>query len=224
VDPPDVARRLFAPLASDYERWARILSLGQDVRWRRALVEELALPPGSLVLDLAAGTGQISRMLAGAGHRVVASDQSLEMLRQGSFPGPIAAATAERLPFGDGDFDGATFGYLLRYVDSVPGCLREIARVVRPGGRVAMVEFGRPRGAAHLPWVAYTRAVLPLAGAAIGGGWRRVGRFLGPSISDFSARFPPAVLARAWEGAGLAGVHWRRMSLGGGLVMWGTRS
>lgn len=201
-----------------------MLSFGQDGRWRRALVAGLDLPPGSSVLDLATGTGQIARALAGSGHRVVATDQSREMLGHGSFPGRVVAATAERLPFADASFDGVTFGYLLRYVDSVPGCMSEIARVLRPGGRVGMLEFARPRGPARLLWTAYTRFGLPVAGAAIGSGWRRVGRFLGPSIEEFSTRFPPGRLATVWAEAGFGGVRWERMSLGGGLVMWGTRS
>lgn len=221
---PALARNLFAPLGSDYERWARILSFGQDGRWRQALVEGMGLTPGSTVLDLASGTGQIARTLADTGHTVIAVDQSPEMLAHGSFPGQVVTATAEALPFADGRFDGATFGYLLRYVDSVPECMAEIARVVRRGGRVGMLEFARPRGPARPLWWAYTRVGLPVAGALIGAPWRRVGRFLGPSIDDFSHRFPPHRLAAVWEEAGLEQVHWRKMSLGGGIVMWGTRS
>jgi len=222
--PPATARELFASLGSDYQRWARILSFGQDNRWRRALVERLELGPGSSVLDVAAGTGQISRALAESGPQVVAADQSREMLGHGSFPGAVVAATAERLPFPDASFDGVAFGYLLRYVDDVGGCMAEIARVVRPGGRVGMLEFSRPRGVAGSLWWAYTRIGLPAAGAVIGGGWRRVGRFLGPSIDDFATRYPPSRLAAVWEHAGFEDVGVRRRSLGGGIVMWGTRS
>jgi demethylmenaquinone methyltransferase/2-methoxy-6-polyprenyl-1,4-benzoquinol methylase len=200
-----------------------MLSLGQDSRWRRAMVQRLDLPPGSLVLDLAAGTGQIGRELARHGHRVVSCDQSVEMLAGGAHPGVVVVATAERLPLEDGVFDGVTFGYLLRYVDDPAGCLAEITRVVRPGGRVAMVEFGRPRGAPGILWKGYTRVVLPAVGAAISPGWRRVGRFLGPSIEDFHRRLPPDRLVGIWADAGLDGVEWARMSWGGGLIMWGRR-
>lgn len=187
------------------------------------MVAGLGLPPGSTVLDLAAGTGSISRALSAEGHRVVACDQSLEMLSHGSFPGPAVQATAERLPFAPASFDGVTFGYLLRYVDDLGRCMSEVTRLLRRGGSVGMVEFGRPTGLYGVAWTAYTRAVLPAAGRIIGSGWREVGRFLGPSIDEFSRRHPPDALAEVWRRAGLDDVRWRRMSLGGGLVMWGRR-
>lgn len=221
---PEVARNLFAPIAADYERWARILSMGQDARWRRTMIAGLEATPRSMVLDLAAGTGQMSRSLASRGHAVVACDQSPEMLAWGAFPGPAVQATAERLPFADDAFDAVTFGYLLRYVDDVYGCMAEVARVVRRGGRVGVVDFGRPSGTPGLMWRVYTRLLLPGAGRLIGHGWHRVGRFLGPSIDDFSRRFPPDELAEVWTSVGIGNVRHRRMSLGGGLVMWGTRT
>jgi demethylmenaquinone methyltransferase/2-methoxy-6-polyprenyl-1,4-benzoquinol methylase len=221
---PEVARELFAPLAPGYERWSAVLSLGQDPRWRRRLVGGLGLRAGSQVLDLAAGTGQISRLLAAAGHRVVAADLSPDMVGGGRFPGPVVLAAGEGLPFRTGSFDGVTFGYLLRYVDDVDACLAGVAGVMRPGGRLAMLEFARPRGALRPLWWLYTRAVLPVAGTVAGAGWRRVGGFLGPSIDRFADRWSPGALAEAWERAGFEHVRYELMSLGGGMVMWGTRS
>jgi demethylmenaquinone methyltransferase/2-methoxy-6-polyprenyl-1,4-benzoquinol methylase len=221
---PTLARELFAPIAPTYERWARILSLGQDARWRRMMVADIDLPDGSLVLDLAAGTGSIARALQARGHRVVAVDQSAEMLGRGRFPGAVVQAEAERLPFADETFGAVTFGYLLRYVDDVAAAMAGIVRVLRPGGVVGMVEFGRPRGPSYVAWAAYTRLALPAAGLVAGSGWRRVGRFLGPSITEFSRRFPPDRLATTWRDAGLVDVIYRRPSLGGGLVMWGRRA
>lgn len=189
------------------------------------MIAGLDLDPRSLVLDVAAGTGSITRQLEAAGHRVVPLDQSQDMLAQlrgGSVP-PVVA-TGERLPFPTGTFDAVTFGYLLRYVEDVPSAMSELARVVRPGGRLGMVEFGRPRGLWRPLWVAHTRVVLPLAGRVIGPGWHRVGTFLGGSIDSFAEQWPERHLAEAWEGQGLVGVEHRRMSLGGGIVMWGTRS
>jgi demethylmenaquinone methyltransferase/2-methoxy-6-polyprenyl-1,4-benzoquinol methylase len=101
--------------------------------------------------------------------------------------------------------------------------MNEIARVLRPGGTVGMVEFGRPRGLWRPLWWSYTRLVLPVAGSFAGEGWYRVGRFLGPSIDDFTDRHPPERLVGIWEAAGLEGVEVVRLSLGGGLVMWGRR-
>lgn len=222
ASPPDLALSLFAPIADSYERWARILSLGQDDRWRRALVEGMGLEIGSTVLDVAAGTGSISRALLHRGIEVVALDQSLEMLAGAALPARVAA-TAERLPWRDGSFDGVTFGYLLRYVADLEGAMTEIARVVRPGGRIGMLEFGRPSGAWRPLWWLYTRVVLRISGTVIRDGWDEVGAFLGPSIDAFWSRNTPSSLAAIWEKSGIGEVRWRRMSLGGGFVMWGTR-
>lgn len=221
MTPPDTARALFAPIAGDYERWARILSMGQDGRWRKAMVEQIDAPPGSTVLDVAAGTGSITRLLEARGFRVVALDQSPEMTGARSSAVSAVIATGERLPFPDSTFDALTFGYLLRYVVDVEGCLGELVRVVRPGGMIGMVEFGRPTGIWYPPWWAYTRMVLPLAGRFIGSGWLQVGRFLGPSIESFNMRHTPEQLADTFRAAGMEEVQYRRISLGGGLIMWG---
>lgn len=223
--PPQVARELFAPIASDYERWASVLSMGQDGRWRRTMVDGLDLPPGSRVLDVAAGTGSITRVLQRRGFEVVSLDQSHEMLAEAVTQGATGVfATAEKLPFPDSSFDGVTFGYLLRYVDSVPGCLEELVRVTRPGGAVGMVEFGRPAGFWRPAWWLYTRLLLPVAGGIVGSGWWKVGRFLGPSVDHFAAEHPPEELAEQWRRSGMDDVRVRRLSLGGGLVMWGRRT
>jgi demethylmenaquinone methyltransferase/2-methoxy-6-polyprenyl-1,4-benzoquinol methylase len=224
TSPPELARELFASIAPTYERWARVLSMGQDVRWRRAMVDGLELSPGSQVLDVAAGTGSITRLMESRGLDVLSVDQSHEMTKMAQQRGAKSVlATAERLPFADASFDGVTFGYLLRYVDDVSRCLEELARIVRPGGVVGMVEFGRPSGIWRPAWRLYTRTVLPVAGAAIRSGWWEVGRFLGPSIDAFARRHPPDRLAAEWRAAGINDVRVRRMSLGGGLVMWGRR-
>ena len=182
------------------------------------------MPPGSRVLDVAAGTGSITRLLQMRAFEVISLDQSHEMLDEAIEQGATGvSATAERLPFPDASFDGVTFGYLLRYVDSVPGCLQELVRVTRPGGAVGMVEFGRPAGFWRAAWWLYTRLLLPLAGAIVGPAWRRVGWFLGPSVDRFAAEHPPEELAAQWRLAGIDDVRVRRLSLGGGLVMWGRR-
>jgi demethylmenaquinone methyltransferase/2-methoxy-6-polyprenyl-1,4-benzoquinol methylase len=219
-----VASRLFRPIATDYERWAALLSMGQDRRWREQLVRGLGLPGDSRILDVAAGTGSITRSLRANGYRVVALDQSPEMMAMLEDPGtPRVLATAERLPLGDGVVDGVTSGYLLRYVTDLPGAVGELARVVRTGGVVAALDFGRPHGLWGPLWWLYTRLVLPLAGALIGHGWSEVGRFLGPSIDRFWSGRAPEEIASIWEASGLEQVRWRRMSLGGGFLIWGTR-
>ncbi|HET8892574.1 MAG TPA: class I SAM-dependent methyltransferase, partial [Gaiellaceae bacterium] len=115
-----------------------------------------------------------------------------------------------------GEFDALTFTYLLRYVDDPVATLRELMRVVKPGGTIAMLEFGLPHGVWRPLWELYVRVGLPLAGAAISPGWHEVGRFLGPSIRNFHSSVD---LESIWPDA-----HVKRLSLGGGVVMWGTRA
>ena len=196
------------------------------------MVETLGLRPGARVLDVAAGTGLGTAALrARWGCDVVALDQSPEMLARATarFADDPSVETvlgeAERLPFEDGSFDALTFTYLLRYVDDVPATLRELFRVVRPGGPVASLEFGVPdRAVWRAGWRGVTGIALPLAGRLISPEWGEVGRFLGPNIDGFAAQWPPDRLARAWIDAGMARVVVRRMTLGAGVVMSGTRS
>jgi len=184
------------------------------------MVDGIQLAPDSLVLDVAAGTGSISRLLEARRYRVVAVDLSDEMLTQ--HPGRHRVrAFADHLPLREQTFEAVTFGYLLRYVEDPVATMREMAGVLRPGGLVGMVEFGRPRGMARLLWRIYTWAVLPVAGAVIGSGWYQVGRFLGPSIESFHEDNPD--LSRRWEEAGLVDITVRRLSFGGGLVMWARK-
>ncbi len=199
--------------------------MGQDGRWRSRLVASLELPTGALILDVAAGTGSITRSLRAAGYRVISLDQSDEMLGQLDEPDSRRVlATAESLPIADGALDGLTAGYLLRYVTDLQTATAELARVVRTGGMVAMLEFGRPGGIWGPLWWLYTRVALPLAGSLVGNGWGRVGRFLGPSIDEFWSRNSLPGLVEIWEAAGIGQVRWERMSLGGGVVIWGVKT
>ena len=225
LDTNQHARRLFEPLASGYDRWSRVLSLGQDPRWRRTMVEGMGLAPGMRVLDVAAGTGLVARLLDARGCDVTCLDQSPEMLHGAAAKGfSSVLANAEVLPFDNESFDALTFTYLLRYVASPTDCLRELARVVRPGGMVGMVEFGLPGGLWRPLWTLYTRVGLPVIGTAISPGWREVGAFLNPSIIRFHQSYPPSALVTLWKSAGLSNVRIRRMSVGGGLIMWGRRA
>src|SRR6476646_8659194 len=127
------ALHLFAPIATHYERWSAILSLGQDPRWRVEMIARLELPAPAPVLAVADGSGLITRLLQARGPDVVALDLSAAMLAAAYDRGASAVlATAEALPFPDATFDGLTFGYLLRYVTDPTATLRELARVVRP--------------------------------------------------------------------------------------------
>jgi demethylmenaquinone methyltransferase / 2-methoxy-6-polyprenyl-1,4-benzoquinol methylase len=224
------AQELFAPLSDSYDRYARLLSFGQDPRWRTFLVSRVAAAPDDSVLDVACGTGAVAlELLRQYGCHVVGVDQSAEMLAEARRRlGPRVAlhqGRAEQLDFEDGAFDGLTFTYLLRYVDDPAATMRELARVVRPGGRLSMLEFGvPPNPIARAAWEGYVRAGLPLAGRALSPGWRAVGNFLGPSIRAFWRAWPLNRVLELWQDAGIDEVRFRRLSLGGGIVLWGRRA
>jgi demethylmenaquinone methyltransferase / 2-methoxy-6-polyprenyl-1,4-benzoquinol methylase len=221
------AQELFAPLGPRYDRMGALLSFGQDPRWRRFMVDRLPRDGGH-VLDVATGTGLVAEALLARGFRVTGLDQSPGMLAaaRARFAGRVelVEASADALPFPDASFDHLTFTYLLRYVDDPGATLAELARVVRPGGTVAMVEFGLPRGIWRPPWDLWVGVGLPLAGRLVSPGWHEVGRFLGPSIREFYARLPEDALAGLWRDAGIGDVSLRRMSCGAGLVAWGRRA
>ena len=188
------------------------------------------------MLDVATGTGAVAEQLVLRRRcAVTAVDQSADMLAaarerilaQGLLQRVrLMEAEAEHLPFEDEMFDALTVSYLLRYVDDPPAVLRELARVVRPGGTIASLEFGVPPSApARIAWRAYTGAVLPALGLAVAGpAWWRAGRFLHRSIPDFYARHPLPALLEDYRAAGIGDLRVRRLSLGGGIVIWGTRT
>jgi demethylmenaquinone methyltransferase / 2-methoxy-6-polyprenyl-1,4-benzoquinol methylase len=227
--------RLFAGLPRRYDLAGALLSFGQDPRWRRAMVAAVRARPTERVLDVATGTGLVARELVRRYQcSVVGLDQSADMLagarerlrRDPELAGRIelVQGEAERLAFADGEFDHLTFTYLLRYVDDPAATLGELARVVRPGGRIAALEFGLPDPPLWRPlWRLYTRVGLPAAGRLFGRAWYDVGRFLGPSIEELYERWPMNRQRELWEAAGISTVRQRRMSLGGGVVTWGVR-
>jgi len=222
------ALELFAPLGPTYERYARLLSLGQDPRWRRFLVSRVEAGPGDEVLDVATGTGAVAReLLRQKGCAVIGVDQSPEMLAVARERLPatvkLVEASAEHLPFEDASFDALTVTYLLRYVDNPGATLAELARVVRAGGTVASLEFAVPAGLWRPLWRAYVGAVLPAAGRIVSPGWHEVGDFLGDSIREFWRRYPLEHQLELWRAAGIEDARYRRLSLGGGIVIWGRR-
>jgi len=226
------ALELFSGLPSRYDALSAAFSFGQDPRWRRELVRALAPARGARVLDVATGTGLVAaELLARYEVSVVAVDQSPQMLAAarrrfagGSANVELIEAQAEALPFTAASFDAVSFTYLLRYVDDPAATLSELARVLRPGGRIASLEFGVPRWApARGAWRLYTSVGLPLLGRAVSREWYEVGRFLGPSIREFYALHPLEEIVRIWREAGFVDVSVRRMSFGGGVVMSASR-
>jgi demethylmenaquinone methyltransferase/2-methoxy-6-polyprenyl-1,4-benzoquinol methylase len=226
------AVQLFRGLPGRYDRVGAAMSFGQDPRWRRALVDAIDPAPGMRILDVATGTGMVAFALAARGAEVVGLDQSEAMLggaqarldRTPELAGRVSfvLGEAEALPFTDGAFDALSFTYLLRYVDDPAVTMRELARVVAPGGRIGMVEFGVPndRWLRRL-WQIHTRVGLPLMGRAVSKDWYDVGRFLGPNIEQFHAAEPD--LPELWRQAGIGDAAQRDLSFGAGIVVTGVR-
>jgi demethylmenaquinone methyltransferase / 2-methoxy-6-polyprenyl-1,4-benzoquinol methylase len=227
------ALALFHGLPQRYDELSAALSFWQDPRWRRALVSAVAPRAGDRVLDVATGTGMVAaELLARADCAVVGIDQSAEMLAaaRARFAGCDAARVqliegeAEALPFADRSFDALTFTYLLRYVEDPRATVAELARVLRPGGRIASLEFGVPPWPpARAAWRVYTAVGLPALGRIASRDWFEVGRFLGPSIRGFYERHPLQRIVDYWRDAGLREVRVRRMSLGGGVIMYAEK-
>jgi demethylmenaquinone methyltransferase/2-methoxy-6-polyprenyl-1,4-benzoquinol methylase len=229
------ALELFAGLPRRYDAAGAVLSFAQDPRWRRTMVARVGAAPQDRVLDVATGTGMVAEALVRRyGCRVVGLDQSPEMLsgatarlhadRELESRIELVRGEAESLPFADGEFDHLTFTYLLRYVDDPAATLSELARVVKPGGRMASLEFMLPPNpVARALWQVYVRLGLPVLGRLISRDWYEVGRFLGPSITAFYRRLPLQAQLELWRAAGFASVDAKVMSLGGGVVIWGTR-
>ncbi len=234
--PKEFSRRLFEGLPRRYNRLASILSFGQDPRWRAELLRHVHVEGTATLLDVACGPAAVTCGLgARSSARIVGLDLSPDMLAAGAANVADAGLAdrvglvlgrGEQLPFPDGAFDGLSFTYLLRYVADPASTLRELARVVAPGGPIASLEFAVPPSRLwRALWRCYTRLVLPAGGLVLGGrAWFDVGRFLGPSIDAHYGAYPVQWTLEAWRRAGIEDVACRSMSLGGGIVIWGTRA
>jgi demethylmenaquinone methyltransferase/2-methoxy-6-polyprenyl-1,4-benzoquinol methylase len=166
-----VVRRLFDTISPRYDLVNRVMTFGMDVGWRRRTVRELRLPGRSQVLDLACGTGDLSRELASAGYRPVGVDFSHGMLTAARTDAPLVEADILRLPVRDGAADGVTCGFALRNVVSLEAFFRETTRVVRPGGRVALLDVSEPDNALLRAGNAvYFRRIVPLIGGLLSDG------------------------------------------------------
>ncbi len=161
-------RSMFDAIAPRYDLVNRIMTFRLDVRWRRRTVERLNLPAGSAVLDLACGTGDLCRDLAAAGHRPVGMDLSWGMLASARTDAPLVHADALRLPVADGSVDGVTCGFALRNLTGLEPFLAELARVLRPGGRIGLLEVDRPRNPVlRIGHGVYFGRIVPLVGGLL---------------------------------------------------------
>ena len=228
------ARQLFDRIAAQYDLLAELFSFLQNRTWRRYLVSQLDVGPGARVMDLCTGTAGVAVQVARAYQsQVVGVDLSTAMVRRAqrkisrdSLEGRVSLVMgrAENLSFTGACFDAVCVTYLLRYVDDPEATLREIVRVLKPGGRLLSLEFGVPENRiARALWLAYTRGVLPVAAALISPGWRDVGAFLGPSISRLYQSYSEEDLQCMWVQLGIRDVRVKHLSLGGAVVMWGTK-
>jgi demethylmenaquinone methyltransferase/2-methoxy-6-polyprenyl-1,4-benzoquinol methylase len=229
------AAGLFEDLPARYDRLAEVLSLGQNAKWRRAIVRHVARYRPGRVLDVATGTAGVAIALAKATDaEIVGVDISEAMLERGrkrvydanlDQRVRLQVARAEQLPFPDESFDAVTFTYLLRYVADPEATLVELGRVLRPRGAMASLDFYVPPNPIwRVSWRVYTRLLMPSAGRLLGGpAWWRAGRFLGPNIEGFYRRWHLDALHEGWRVAGMVDVEHSLMSLGGGLVMWGQK-
>ncbi|MGH9110674.1 MAG: ubiquinone/menaquinone biosynthesis methyltransferase [Acidimicrobiales bacterium] len=212
-------RSMFDAIAPRYDLLNRLITLGLDQRWRRATVASLGLPAGSLVVDLACGTGDLSVLASRRGHRVVGTDLSAGMLANRRRPGPAVQCDAAALPVATGTCDGVLSGFALRNFTDLAACLGEAARVLRPGGRIAVLEVARPpgrlwRAAFHL-W--FDRVVPAI------GGWlsdAEAYRYL-PRSTAYLPEDP--VLRRLFRDAGFSTVGRRLLHGGLSQILTATR-
>jgi demethylmenaquinone methyltransferase / 2-methoxy-6-polyprenyl-1,4-benzoquinol methylase len=213
-------RSMFDRIAPRYDLLNRIMTFGLDVGWRRRAVAALDLPAGALVLDVACGTGDLCRDLHTAGHHPIGFDFSAGMLAAARTSAPLIQADALALPVGDAAADGVTCGFALRNVESLTVLFTELARVLRPGGRVAILEVAepesRPLRAAHR---LYFRRLVPLIGALLSD--RAAYSYLPRSAAYLPGR---AQLGDMLETAGLSDVRRSLLALGVAQLITATRA
>ena len=229
-----LAQDLFDGVAPSYDTWAQVLTFFQYLHWRDFLVSRMALRPGNLVLDVCTGTAGVAMEIADHHDgKIVGLDVSHSMLQAGlraiekkSLDGRIqlTQGRAEHLPFPDETFDAVVFTYLLRYVKDPDATIRELSRVLKPGGELLSLEFGLPEALwVRTLWEIYNRVVMPVMTIPVSRSWHRMGCFLGPSISGFCQRYPVDRLAAIWRDNGIPLVETKPLLKGAAVVMWGTK-
>ena len=229
-----LAQDLFDGVAPSYDTWAQVLTFFQYLRWREFLVSRMAVRPRKLVLDVCTGTAGVAlEIVDHHDGQVVGLDVSHSMLEAGlravekrRLDGRVqlTQGRAEHLPFPDETFDTVVFTYLLRYVQDPDATIRELSRVLKPGGELLSLEFGIPEALwVRALWEIYNRVVMPVMTIPVSRGWHRVGCFLGPSISGFCKRYPVDRLAAIWRDNGIPLVESRPLLKGAAIVMCGTK-
>lgn len=213
-------RSMFDAIAPRYDLVNRVMTVRMDVGWRRRTVAALGLPAGALVVDVACGTGDLCRALASAGHRPIGLDFSAGMLAAARTSAPLVLADALRMPLRDGSVDGATCGFALRNVVDLRALLAEIARVLRPGGSLSVLEVARPERPL-LRWghKLYFERFVPVIGGLLSD--RDAYRYLPRSVAYLPER--SALVALLAE-AGFEHSRSRLLGLGAAQLVTGTRA
>lgn len=202
---------MFDAIASRYELVNKLMTFGLDTRWRRRAISDLRLPMKCVVLDVAAGTGDFTRELRRQGQRAVATDLSFNMLSHGKSMPERVQADASLLPFRDASFDGITCGYALRNFTDLDRTFLEMARVLRPGGRLSLLEVAEPRsGLWRAGFRFWFRKVVPFIGSIVSN--RAAYHYLPASTAYLPAA--PEIIAML-NRAGFSAVNNRRIM--GGL-------
>ena len=213
-------RRLFDTISPRYDLVNRVMTFGMDVGWRRTAVASLRLPGRSLVADLACGTGDLCRELERRGHRAIGFDFSHGMLVNARTDSPLVEADIVQLPLADGSIDGVTCGFALRNVVSLEGFFAELGRVVRPGGRIALLDASEPDNrvmrAGH---GVFFKRIVPLIGGALSD--RAAYSYLPRSMAYLP---PPSEMVSMLVGAGFSDAQRRQLSGGLTQLLVGTRS
>ena len=220
-------QRMFDAIAGRYDLMNRVMTLGQDQKWRRFVVERAGDPGSGRMLDLATGTGDIAAIIRRSHPEamVIGTDFSRNMLAEAKRRFPDAAISwqacdANHLPFADDAFESVTFGYLLRNVDDVSAVLKEVRRVLRPGGRVVCLDTTPPARNLLYPFVRfYLRFGIPLLGRMIASDEAAYSYLTGSTMDFYSA----SALAGLFTRAGFKDVGYKKFMLGTIGVHWGQK-
>ena len=213
-------RNMFDSIAPRYDLVNRVMTFGMDSGWRKRTVTSLRLDRGSLVLDIACGTGDLCRSLMSAGHTAVGLDVSEGMLRAAKTDAPLVLADALAVPAASSSFDGITCGFALRNVVSLERLFEEMARVLRPGGRIALLEVAQPDHAwMRMGHAFYFNKVVPLIGGILSD--RDAYSYLPRSASYLPERRALLALLRA---TGYSDVTTQLLPLGAAQIINGTRT
>ena len=213
---------MFDRIAPRYDALNRVMSVGMDQRWRRRALDKIGVGAGDVVVDLACGTGDFCELVEDRGARAVGVDFALQMLKQGQERGlehPAVQGDGEWLPFQSASVDVVTCGFALRNFVSLDGVLREIARILKPGGRAALIDVDRPSfGPIRAAHSLYFDRIVPFVGGLVSD--RKAYAYLPQSTAYLP---PPNVLCEMLSAAGFLEVDRESLFLGSAQILTGVR-